>query len=317
MATTRGKSTVSTDDIRDLTQSWDTSLQAQGRSKATRATYGAALARFLDFLTTTGRPVVVQDITRQDVEAFMADLLANQSGATAHNRYRALGTFFRWAVEWVGLDRSPMAGTKPPKVDVPVLDAPSAAEVEAIIAATSKDRTFEGRRDEAILRVLWDTGMRREECAALAVKDVDLRSGVVTVVRGKGGRGRQVGVSAATRVALDRWISRERPKHPQAKVSPRLWLGRKAPKDDAPPIGLIRHVVEARSKAALGRALHPHLLRHAWASRMLSKGLPQSSVQTLGGWQDGTMLARYAAHDATQRALADARRLAFGEDDQR
>jgi len=314
MATARRKSTASRDDITDLAQSWDTSLQAQGKSRATRETYGAALGRFAEYLAATGRSTVVQDITRQDIEAFMADLLAKWSGNTAHNRYRALGTFFRWAVPWVGLDRNPMDGTKPPKVDVPVLPAPDAADVERIIAVTAKDHTFDGRRDEAILRVLWDTGMRREECAALNVRDVDLKAGIITVIRGKGGRGREVGVSAATRVALDRWITRERTRHPAAKSSPRLWLGRKALDDDAPPTGLVRHAVEKRSREALGRQLHPHLFRHAWASRMLGKGVPESSVQAQGGWRDRTMLARYAAHDAQRRSIQDVKRLAFGED---
>jgi site-specific recombinase XerD len=297
------------DDIGGLAGSWDLSLAAARKSRATRDVYGQALRQFAAYLAEQGMPTNVRAVKREHVEAWMVYLMARWKPATAHNRYRSLHSFFGWAMDEGLVPTSPMERMKPPKMDRVAVPFPDAADILRVIAGTEADKSPMGRRDAALLRLLYDTGMRRAEAADLRVGDVDIRRGIARVVRGKGGKARQVVFSPETAKALDSYINRGRRQLPGYGETDALWLGHRGAGD----IGLIRHVVEGRSKA-VGVALHPHLLRHAWASRALRAGMPMPSLQSLGGWDDMTMPRRYAAHDEAERAVLDAKRLMFGED---
>src|SRR5207244_11627992 len=92
------------------------SLLAENKSPRTVETYGEALRLFDEFLARQGMPRQIAGIRREHVEAFIAELLARWKPAPASNRYRALHSFFKWAVEEGELKTSPMANTKPPAI---------------------------------------------------------------------------------------------------------------------------------------------------------------------------------------------------------
>src|SRR5436190_38294 len=77
------------------------------------------------------------------------------------------------------------------------------AELRKLLDVCAKDRSFAGRRDEAMLRVLMDTGIRRAEILGLQLVDVDLDQGLLRVT-GKGSRTRVVAIGANTVQAIDR-----------------------------------------------------------------------------------------------------------------
>jgi len=84
-----------------LADSYRLGLEAQNKSPRTIQTYLEAITRLDTFLAAEGRPREIDRIGRGDIEAFIAEVLRTQSPATASNRYRALGSFFRWAVtDW-------------------------------------------------------------------------------------------------------------------------------------------------------------------------------------------------------------------------
>src|SRR4051812_17781805 len=91
--TAHGSATVELD---DLTSSWRRHLTAQRMSPATLSTYTTSVHQLARFLAEAGMPTSPAAITREHVEAFVTDLLERWKPATAHNRYRALGSFFRW-----------------------------------------------------------------------------------------------------------------------------------------------------------------------------------------------------------------------------
>jgi integrase/recombinase XerC len=98
--------------ITDLLPSWERTLRARNRSVATIYSYLLS-AQLLE--KHVGQVPIV-DIESQHVEAFIADQLATQAPGTAAVRYRSLKQFFRWALEEDEIERSPMAGMKPPYV---------------------------------------------------------------------------------------------------------------------------------------------------------------------------------------------------------
>jgi len=134
-------------------------LRAENKSAQTIAAYNYAVTGLAEFLTDRGMPTAISAIAREHIEAFLVDLLERRSPATANNRYRGLVQFFRWAVEEGEIQTSPMAHISPPKIPEREVAVLTDDELRALLA-TCDPKTFEGRRDEAILRVFMDSGLR-------------------------------------------------------------------------------------------------------------------------------------------------------------
>ncbi|HYT10551.1 MAG TPA: tyrosine-type recombinase/integrase, partial [Mycobacteriales bacterium] len=178
------------------------------------------MRRFLGWCTAAGRPAVLD---RPTVTAFVAGLLDQGAEAsTARSRQLALRRFSAWLVEEgeTGTDR--LLGVRPPKIDVKVTQVLTDDEVRALVKACAGPEMWH-RRDEALVRLMTERGMRAGEAVALTLGDVDLARGLVTIRRGKGGKARTVPVEPQTAKALDRYL-RARRAHRLAGTDA-LWLG--------------------------------------------------------------------------------------------
>jgi site-specific recombinase XerD len=291
------------EELAQLIASWRRHLVAGRMSPRTIQTYTIAVGQLAAFLASQGMPTSPTSITREHVEAFITDLLARRRPATAHNRYRGCQSFFGWLVDEGEIPSSPMERMKPPRLPEeppPVLREP---QLRALLDACERDKTFLGRRDEAILRCFMDTGARRGEILGLTMEDVDLDLGRLRVT-GKGDRQRFVAIGAQTIRAVDRYL-RARGKLPGAKA-PDLWLGHKGPLRES---GLAELVRDRGHQAGLTIRLHPHLFRHAYAHSMLAAGMQETDLMAVAGWKSRDMVARYAASTRAERALAVARQL--------
>ena len=120
------------------------------------------------------------------------------------------------------IDANPLLGVKPPKLDSKVIDALTDEQFRLLIKACAGKDLID-RRDEAIVRLMTETGLRAGEVLGMHVDDVDLAEGRAVVRRGKGGKGRVVPFGPQTAAAIDRYM-RARRTH-RFSSTEALWLG--------------------------------------------------------------------------------------------
>lgn len=283
--------------------SWELHLEAANLSPRTVVGYTYGLRQFAKFLEAQGLPTTVRDITRQHVEGFMSHVAQTSKAWTALTRYRDLQQFFRWQVEIGELDASPMQGLMKPRLtEEPVAVVPH-DDLRKLLKACS-GKTFDDRRDTALLSVFIDTGARLAEVAGLRLEDVEIGRGTSRLyVTGKGRVGRWVAIGRATVRDLDRY-NRERTRHAFADLD-WLWLGSQGRLTHSG----IAQVLRRRSAEAGIAPVHPHQLRHTFAHNWLAAGGNEGDLQALAGWKSPQMLTRYARSTKAERAREAHRRL--------
>jgi site-specific recombinase XerD len=295
------------DTIADLLPSWERHLRARNLASRTIHSYLDAARRLDHWIGDgTAAPTPLDGLRHSDVSSYIESILDRSSASYAATHYRRLQQFFRWLVDEGELDDNPMRRLAPPKVPdkpVPVLTEPT---VRALLAAAD-GKTFEQRRDTAILRVLLDCGVRAGELTGMRVDDVDFDYQVITVL-GKGRRLRSVPFGAKTSQALDRYL-RVRRRHQHAEL-PVLWVGVKGPLTSS---GVQQMVNRLCRRAGVGH-VHLHQFRHTAASEWLALGGQEGDLERLMGWSKSSgMTRRYGASAADQRARDSHRRLAPGD----
>jgi integrase/recombinase XerD len=293
-------------DIATLVDSFEIALKSARRSPSTLTIYLSSIRLYLRWCADNGHPA---QIDRGQVSAWIAAMLdGGAQPTTAAARLAGVRQFSKWRGAEGEIDSDPLLRLNAPKSDVPIPPVLMDDELRAPIKACQGQR-LRDRRDEAIVRLMAETGMRAGELIALELDDVDLTRGLAMIRRGKGGKGRIAPFGPQTARALDRYIRLCRG-HPAAD-SKALGLGART-RQALGPHGLRVTLLE-RSEMAGIKGFHPHVLRHTAASRWLSAGGTEGGLMAVAGWSSRDMLDRYARATASKRAAAEAPTLGLGE----
>lgn len=263
--------------------------QVANRSPKTIEWYDTSLRALEKFLQSSQNngALSVEDVTRQDVQRFIAYLQGRHlSPFTVHTYYRAAASFFHWATREKLIESSPLQEI--PKPQVPKLVKPrfSENEIKALLEVC-KDNKPLPVRNRAIILVLLDSGLRASELCGLTLTDLekDYRRALVL---GKGSKQRFVIFGAKTRQALWQYLNVHRP---QPKVANTVFLTAYGKPLDA---NKLAHILKKLGTRAGIEDCHAHKFRHTFARLFLRNGGSVLHLQALLGHESLAVTSIYA-----------------------
>jgi integrase/recombinase XerD len=257
----------------------------RGASKNTRDAYRRDIAQYLDHLAQFGAGG--SDTTPEQVHSFFESLADAGLGArTQARKLSAVRQFHRFLMlQGIRPDDpttkigSPRRGRLLPKV-LP------AADVEALLASARRVDGWRGVRLVAMLEILYATGLRVSELVGLRQSSLS-RDGLTVIVSGKGGHERMVPLGEAARKAVSKWLLvRKKMLGEQTGSTPWLFPSRAAG-GHITRNGFAKQLHNIAIDAGLDvRGISPHVLRHAFATHLLTNGADLRSVQEMLGHSD-------------------------------
>jgi integrase len=293
----------------DLLPEWELALRAEDKTPGTIEAYLGGARRYLDWCTSAD----AVPMRRTSLQTWMAHLLdTGNTPGTVLARKQSVKRFGAWLLATGQLPGDPFLGVKGPAQRRPIVLPLSTDELRALIATCTNpvhrpDEALHHRRDEALIRLMLETGIRAGEVVALDVADLDLDVNRITVRRGKGGNLRTIPVGPSTIAAIRAYLP-ERDRHPAAD-GPRLWLGERGASFGYDGLN---QALRRRAQHAGIDGFHLHRLRHTAAHRWLAAGGSETGLMAMAGWSRTDMLVRYTRATAADRAAAEALRLDLG-----
>ena len=272
----------------------------RGASPNTSAAYGRDLARYLAYLEQDG--IASPDgVTRPAVEAHIRALEDVGLAPTSVERaVSAIKGFHRFMVAEQITAVHPTADLPLPAKPERLPDVVSRDRVEALLDQ-SFPATAAGERDRAILEVLYGCGLRVSELCGLDVRDVDLEEEVVRVF-GKGSKERIVPIMGTAAGSLRRYLEGPRGQLVRAaRPVSAVFLNTRGGRISRQSV---HKIVETYGRLAGIEGLHPHTLRHSFATHMLEGGADLRIVQELLGHANIATTQLYTHVDRTHVRMA-------------
>lgn len=265
--------------------------------------YEGDLLRFVDFLSVDylSTPPESIDLATIDVVAVRSYLaaLARDHGRRSQGRaLSALRTFFRWACRVGEAASNPAQRVRTPKAPQLLPRHLRPGEIEALLAAPAGDEPM-ALRDRAILELLYATGLRVAELVALDWRDLELKERVLRTL-GKGGKERMVPFGRPAQAALRAWRGgwsalREGANRLVNRTEEPLFVNLRGERlTDRSVRRILDRYVDATATAA---GVHPHTLRHTFATHLLESGADLRAIQELLGHSSLSTTQRYTHVD--------------------
>ena len=243
-------------------------------SPHTVASYCHDVEGFLSFCGLEPRAVATADI-----EAYLgkvsADGLSKRSSARLLS---ALRSFFSWCVEEGEIRENPCDRVEAPKLGKYLPAVLSIEEVEAILTSVDLQAPY-GKRNRAILEVLYGCGLRVSECAGLLLSHIHWKDGFIDVV-GKGNKQRLIPLGEMAADAIRTYLP-ERPVPASRACEDYLFLNRFG--KPLSRVSLFKLVKDQAMAAGIQKEISPHTFRHSFATHLIENGADLRIVQEMLG----------------------------------
>jgi integrase/recombinase XerD len=258
------------------------------------------------------------DVEQRQIEAYLRDLTKRGfAPSTVSRRLSAVRQFHQFLVEEGHRADDPSDGIEPPRRDKPLPKVLSEADIDWLIATAQRQveqsdpatpTGYRARRMQCLLEVLYATGLRVSELVSLPAAAARGQREAI-IVRGKGGKERMVPLSGPAHAAMTAYCAAQPKAH---RTSPWLFPA------DSKSGHLTRQAFGRDLKALAGRAgltgkaISPHVLRHAFASHLLARGANLRGLQKLLGHADisTTQIYTHVLEERLKQTVEEAHPLA-------
>lgn len=275
---------------RELQAFLDDLKHRRGLSPHTVQSYASDLKQFQVFLEDSMGTTRVSDVDVLALRSFLAHL--HQQGisrSSVARKLAAIRTFFRFLSREGTITRNPARLVATPRLDRKVPPRIEEVEVERLLEAPDAEAPL-GRRDRAMLELLYATGLRVGELVDIDLSRLDLEERLVRVT-GKGNKERIVPFGEPAADALRRYLSDRRRLVALGEGTDALFLNSRGGRLTARSVRrLMGHYLRA---TALRSGLSPHSLRHAFATHLLEHGCDLRSIQELLGHESLSTTQKY------------------------
>ncbi len=249
-------------------------------SKNTIRSYDHDLKHFRRFLVAFELEGRWRRLDAEQIRSYISQrYFAGSGGRTLQRHLSCLRSFYQYHLSCGSVTVNPVEGIRPPRSDKKL---PKTLTIEQISQLLNNPTTdFLEIRDVAMAELSYSSGLRLAELISLTLDGIDLEAGIVSVI-GKGSKQRRLPVGKCARNAIQRWLKIRTQFAGEEEAA--LFVGRQG------------HALTARAvqkrfaalafKKALSVHLHPHLLRHSFASHLLESSGDLRAVQELLGHAD-------------------------------
>ncbi len=255
-------------------------LSVRGYSENTAKAYSIDLKKFKEFLTSEGLADRLHEVDVKVLDRFVEKLKSDGlKRSTIARAISSVRSFYRYLVNHDIIRSNPAELLDLPDKEFRVPEALTYEEVEKLLNAPDTN-TPKGLRDKAMFELLYATGMRVSELLNLTLGDVDMREKIVRCT-GKGARERVIPFGDHAAEALDGYIKNGRPFLVRKRRTNYVFVNTKGGKLSR--TGFWKILKDYGNRIGLGEKLHPHLLRHTFATHLLAGGCDLTIIKELLG----------------------------------
>ena len=252
-----------------------TYCKAKGLAPKTLQTYEASLEKLQNFMASNEIEPTLPGV--EILRSFVAALLDQGMARTSIAIYmRSVHCFYNFLAREEIIEATPMARVEIPKVPMQYPEVLTEAQMKALLKACPRN-TITGIRNYAIVLTFIDTGIRLSELVNLDLEDTDLRSRTIRIRNGKGGKERQVFMGRKLFHALRKWLDVRGFSLPSEALFVSSRSGDRLDKRN------VARILERLGKKAGLSQVHPHLLRHTFATHYIMNGGDPFTLQRLLG----------------------------------
>lgn len=263
----------------------------KGYSPNTIEAYGRDLKYFLNFLKKDWK-----DVKKEDVLLYLRELQRKGFSQRSSSRVlSSLRTFFKYLILEGVIKVNPLSGTKGIRQAKSLPTYLTMEEIEKLLSLPELSSPT-GKRDKAILELMYATGLRVSEVVELKMEELELDEGFIYVM-GKGGKRRMVPTGEIALKYLSIYLN-VREEYFEGKGSPFVFLNYKG--EPLTRQGLWKIIKGYGRKIGIGDKLTPHTLRHSFATHLLERGADLRSIQIMLGHSRISTTQIYT-HIATER----------------
>jgi integrase/recombinase XerC len=285
--------------MESLVEKFDNYLFAiKNASLHTRRNYHNDLTQFQTFLRENEitiwnqGEVALKKINPLIIRRFLAFLLQKNSKTTVARKIAALNSFFRFLIKEGFATVNPVQAISAPKPEKVIPSFLSVDEIFSLIEQPDHEKDL-SRRDRAILELMYSCGLRVSEVVSINLGNLDLSQGNVRV-KGKGNKERMLPIGTKAVEAIQDYLivrSKLEAKRKDQEESPALFLNHRGARLTTRSIG--RMISGYARFLTLFRTIHPHAIRHTFATHLLDAGADLRAIQELLGHSSLSTTQKY------------------------